>query len=76
MSEVKLMFTNWQMIHLMKGTLYFAVKTKKICHMAFQLLGFSDENNSKYIEFCIEEVYGNYPATFFEVAENYKDAKE
>ena len=24
-SEVKLMFTNWQMIHLMKGTLYFAV---------------------------------------------------
>ena len=28
-SEVKLMFTNWQMIHLMKGTLYFAVKTKK-----------------------------------------------
>ncbi|MCX4343384.1 MAG: hypothetical protein OSJ53_05790 [Kineothrix sp.] len=75
-SEVKLMFTNWQMIHLMKGTLYFAFKTKKICHMAFQLLGFSDGNNSKYIEFCMEEVYGNYPGTFFEVAENYKDAKE
>lgn len=74
-SEAKLMFTNWQMIHLMKGILYFAVETKKICHMAFQLLGFSDENDSKYIEFCMEEVYGNYPATFFEIAENYKDAK-
>lgn len=75
-SEVKLMFTNWQMMHLMKGTLYFAFKTKKICHMAFQLLGFSDGNNSRYIEFCMEEVYRNYPGTFFEVAENYKDAKE
>ena len=75
-SEVKLIFTNWQMIHLMKGTLYFAVETKKICHMAFQLLGFSGENNSKYIEFCMEEVYGNYPATFFEIAENYKEVNE
>ncbi len=76
MSEVKIMFTHWQMIRLLKGTLYFAVETKKICHMAFQLLGFSDENNSNYIEFCMEEVYGNYPATFFEIAEVYKDAKE
>ena len=41
MSEVKIMFTHWQMIRLLKGTLYFAVETKKICHMAFQLLGFS-----------------------------------
>ena len=57
MSEVKIMFTHWQMIRLLKGTLYFAVETKKICHMAFQLLGFSDENNSNYIEFCMEEVY-------------------
>lgn len=76
MSEVKLIFSNWQMICLMKGTLYFAVETKKICHMAFQLLGFADEDNSKYIKFCMEEVYRNYPAIFFEIAENYKDAKE
>lgn len=75
-SEVKLMFSNWQMIRLMKGILYFAVETKKICHMAFQLLGFANEDNSKYIEFCMKEVYGNYPETFFEIAENYKDAKE
>ncbi len=64
------------MICLMKGTLYFAVETKKICHMAFHLLGFADEDNSKYIKFCMEEVYRNYPAIFFEIAENYKDAKE
>ena len=75
-SEVKIIFTNWQMIRLMKGALYFAVETKKICHMAFQLLGFSGENNSKYIEFCMEEVYGNYPGTFFEIAENYKEVND
>ena len=32
-SEVKLIFSNWQMIRLMKGTLYFAVETKKICSL-------------------------------------------
>lgn len=75
-SEVKILFTNCQMIHIMKGVLYFAVDRKKICHMAFQLLGFSVENNNKYIAFCMEEVYGNYPATFYEIAEKYKDVKE
>ena len=44
-NEKKILFTDCQMIRLMKGVLYFAVDTKKICHMAFQLLEFSVENN-------------------------------
>lgn len=74
-NEKKILLTDYQMIRLMKGVLYFAVDTKKICHMAFQLLEFSVENN-KYIDFCMEEVYGNYPETFYEIAEKYKDMKE
>lgn len=56
--------------------LYFTVDTKKICHMAFQLLKFSIENNMKYTAFCMEEVYGNYLAAFYEITEKYKDRKE
>ncbi|WP_195636539.1 hypothetical protein [Enterocloster bolteae] len=61
-----------QMIHLMKGVLYYIADNKRICHMAFQLLELSNESNEKYMEFCIADVYGNYPATMHEVAEYYK----
>lgn len=61
-----------QMIHLMKGVLYYIADNKRICHMAFQLLELSNESNEKYMEFCMAEVYGNYPVTMHEVAEYYK----
>lgn len=65
-------FDDKQMIRLMKGALYYIADNKRICHMAFQLLEFSEESNETYMEFCTTEVYGNYPATMHEVAENYK----
>lgn len=69
-------FTDAQMVHLMKGILYYAVDNKAICYMAFRLLEFSSESGSLYIEFCMKEVFENYPATMCEAAEHYKESEE
>ncbi len=60
--------TEKQMIKLMKVFLYYAFDNKKICYMAFQLLKVSQEFSEKYSDFCMIEVYGNYPTTMHEVA--------
>jgi hypothetical protein len=71
-SNLAVTYDDKQIIRLMRGVLYYIADNKRICHMAFQLLEFSKELNEIYIEFCITEVYGNYPATMYEVSENYK----
>ncbi|GEM_PF-2232546 len=65
-------FDDKQMIRLMKAALYYIADNKRICHMAFLLLEFSEESNETYMGFCQTEVYGNYPTTMHEVAKNYK----
>lgn len=71
-SDFAVAYDDKQMIYLMKGVLYFIADNKRICHMAFQLLELSNESNEKYMEFCMTDVYGNYPATMYEVAKYYK----
>lgn len=54
--------------------LYFSVDDSQICHFAFQLLSLSMGDHDAYTEFCLNEVYGDYPATMYEVAANYKES--
>lgn len=65
-----------QLIRLMKGIFYYNADSKKSCYTAFQLLLFSSEPCDIYLEFCINEVYKNYPATMNEAAAHYKAAKD
>lgn len=69
-------FDDTQMLRLMKGILYYIADSKRICHMAFQLLEFSGKSRDIYMKFCMKEVYENYPATMYEVAENYKSVED
>lgn len=71
-SDFSVAYNDKQMIYLMKGVLYYIADNKRICHMAFQLLELSNESNENYMEFCMADVYGSYPATMYEVAEYYK----
>lgn len=63
-----------QMIRIMKLVLYFSVDDSQICHLAFQLVSLSMGANDTYTEFCLNEVYGDYPVTLYEVAMNYKES--
>lgn len=63
-----------QMVRIMKLMLYFSVDDSQICHFAFQLLSLSMGDHDAYTEFCLNEVYGDYPATMYEVAANYKES--
>lgn len=60
-----------QMVRIMKVILYFSVDDSQICHFAFQLLSLSLGANNAYTEFCLSEVYADYPATLYEVAAYY-----
>lgn len=64
-----------QMIRLMKAVLYYGFDNQKICHMAFQFFKFTQESSEKYFDFCMEEIYGNYPATMYKVAAEYETSK-
>lgn len=68
-------FTDEQLIHLMKGILYYGTNEKRICHIAFQFLELLKDSGEEYIKFCIEEVYGNYPGTMNELGKQYITAK-
>ena len=63
-----------QTIRVMKLLLYFSVDDSQICHAAFQLLSLSKGKNDAYTEFCLKEVYGDYPSTLHEVAIHYKES--
>jgi len=63
-----------QMVRIMKLMLYYSVDDSQICYLAFQLLSLSMGEHDAYTEFCLSEVYGDYPATMYEVAANYKES--
>ncbi len=50
------------------GLLYNVLEAKKVCVAAFQMSGLLEENRTKYIEVCQEELYANYPYTMNEYA--------
>lgn len=63
--------TNIQMINVIKAVLYFSVMPSKICNLSFQLLAILKDSPDKYITFCMDEVYENYPGTMFDVSKIY-----
>ena len=69
----KSFFSDAQLIRLMKGILYFSIDSKFICRTAFQLLGFLKDECTQYFNFCMEEVYANYPVTLYNVSLEYKN---
>ena len=66
-----LSFSNNQLIRILKATLYFSVDNSKICKIAFQLLNFIDEAPDKYITFCMDDLYKNYPGTMLKVSKQF-----
>lgn len=68
--------TNAQMIRILKAILYFSINSQKVCCIAFQLLELSNSSNEQYIKFCLEEIFENYPATMYKVAEQYTTSTE
>lgn len=63
-----------QMIQVMKPILYFSVDDQQICHFAFQILSLAKGMSDAYMEFCMSEVYGNYPVTLYEVSAHYRES--
>ena len=66
-----LSFSNNQLIRILKATLYFSVDNSKTCKIAFQLLNFIDEAPDKYITFCMDDLYKNYPGTMLKVSKQF-----
>lgn len=66
-----LLFSTEQLIRLIKVTLYYSFDSLKTCHTAFRLLAFHEETPERYIAFCMDEVYGNYPGTMLDISKQY-----
>ncbi len=67
----KVFLSDMQLVRLMKGILYYTVESKNICHTALQLLALSNDECTQYFQFCMEEVYANYPATLYKITSEY-----
>lgn len=66
-----LSFSNNQLIRILKATLYFSVDNSKTCKIAFQLLNLINEAPDKYITFCMNDLYKNYPGTMLKVSKQF-----
>lgn len=64
-------YSNNQLIKILKAVLYFSIDSSKICNIAFQLLNFIDESPDKYIKFCMDDLYKNYPGTMLKVSKQF-----
>lgn len=71
-SETERIFlSDVQLVRLMKGLLYYTINSKVICCAVFQLLALSKDECTKFFQFCMEEVYANYPATLYKISSEY-----
>lgn len=68
------LYTDEQLIQIIKPVLYFSANDTKTCHIAFQLLSLSAGLHDKYIAFCMDEVFGDYPETLHEVSAHYSES--
>lgn len=66
--------TEEQAIRLMKVILCFCPDSEEICHTAYRLLGLCNARSDKYFDFCMNEVYYNYPSTMHSLSEHYKSS--
>ncbi len=67
--------TEKQMIRIMKGILYFSFDAKYVCRTAFRLLLLAGKIGDAYYQFCIDEIFANYPGTMYNICEQFKSSK-
>lgn len=68
----KIFLTDVQLVRVMKGLLYYyIIDSKFICRTAFQLLALSRDECTQFFQFCMEDVYANYPFTLCEISFGY-----
>lgn len=67
----RIFLSDVQLVRLMKGLLYYTINSKVICCAVFQLLALSKDECTQYFQFCMEEVYANYPATLYKISSEY-----
>jgi len=60
-----------QLIRVMKAVLFYTVDEDQISHIAFSLLYLANGTTQKYLQFCIETVFYDYPIKMHEVSESY-----
>ena len=65
-------FLDVQLVRLMKGLLYYSIDSKVICHTVFKLLALSKEECTQYFQFCMDDVYANYPHTIYNISSKYR----
>lgn len=70
-----LYFSSDQLIRILKAILYYSFDSSKTCNIAFQLLSFIDEKPDKYLNFCMEDVYRNYPGTLLETSKRFMESE-
>lgn len=63
---------NW--IRIMQAIYYLIADSNKICGFAFRLPELM-KTSQIYLDFCMDEIYGNYPGTMQEQAEKYRDSE-
>lgn len=60
-----------QLIQVMKAVLFFTVDEDQISHIAFSLLYLAKGTTQKYLQFCMETVFYDYPIKMHEVSASY-----
>lgn len=67
--------TEEQIIRIMKGILYFSFDAKYVCRTSFLLLLLAGRIGDIYYQFCIDEIFANYPGTMRDVSRQFKSSK-
>ena len=60
-----------KLIRVMKAVLFFTVDEDQISHIAFSLLYLAKGTTQKYLQFCMETVFYDYPIKMHEISESY-----
>ena len=59
------------LIYILKGYLYSNYSCDDVCKMSYQLLYLIENTSDKYVDFCLNEVFANYPGTMYRLAKSY-----
>lgn len=60
-----------QLIRIMKAVLFCSIDEDQICHIAFSLLYLAKGTQKKYLQFCMEAVFYDYPIKMHEISDSY-----
>lgn len=67
--------TETQMIRIMNGILYFSFDEKCVCRTAFHLLLLAKKIGETYYQFCVDEIFANYPGTMCDISKQFKSSE-